>query len=65
VNWAAVEPTQGNYNETYLNIMNDQFVTGLAKRNIYTLVDSHQDVMSPQFCGWKGIDRTSDDTNKY
>lgn len=37
VMWPGVEPTQGNYNQTYLKAMND-LVTLAGKYGIYTLV---------------------------
>ena len=50
VHWAGVEPVRGQYNQTYLDIMN-----GIIKRfqdnDIYTLVDQHQDVWAAQICG--------------
>ncbi|KAF9006759.1 hypothetical protein BGZ52_008444, partial [Haplosporangium bisporale] len=50
VHWAGVEPVRGQYNQTYLDIMN-----GIIKRfqdnGIYTLIDQHQDVWAAQICG--------------
>eukprot|EP00794_Sanderia_malayensis_P015069 gene15069-16624_t len=42
-------PTRGNYNETYLKVI-QEIVSKAAKYGIYTLLDMHQDVMSPKFC---------------
>nr|BAB16370.1 endoglycoceramidase [Cyanea nozakii] len=42
-------PTRGNYNETYLKII-QEIVSKAAKYGIYTLLDMHQDVMSAKFC---------------
>lgn len=48
--WAGAEPTRGSYNQTFLDIMKLQ--TKLAEDyGIYVLVDVHQDVLAPQFCG--------------
>jgi endoglycosylceramidase len=43
--WTAIEPTPGHYNDAYLaNIK--QTIDLLAKHNIYTLIDFHQDGFS-------------------
>jgi len=46
-----VEPyEQGKYNMTYLE-RERQVVDMLADRGIYTLLDAHQDLLSPNYCG--------------
>ncbi|KAJ5728284.1 cellulase [Penicillium malachiteum] len=48
--WAGAEPIRGEYNQTFLDIMNEQ--TKLAEdHRIYVLVDVHQDKLARQFCG--------------
>ena len=42
-------PERGQYNETYIQKV-DEIVKLLAKHGIYTLLDMHQDVLSPKFC---------------
>ena len=42
-------PTRGNYNETYLKVIQG-IVSKAASFGIYTLLDMHQDVMSAKFC---------------
>ncbi len=42
-------PKRGEYNETYMKIT-QEIVSKSAKYGIYTLLDMHQDVMSPKFC---------------
>ena len=46
---AGLVPTRGNYNETYMQIMQN-LVTTAEKYGIYVLLDMHQDVMSRKFC---------------
>jgi hypothetical protein len=48
--WAGFEPTRGNYNTTYLNIIKS-IAANASKFGIYTLIDMHQDVFSERFCG--------------
>jgi endoglycosylceramidase len=48
--WAGVEPNVDAFNATYLQEL-DNLVQRLAKSGIYTILDLHQDVMSPKFCG--------------
>ncbi|KAJ3074272.1 hypothetical protein HDU98_011626 [Podochytrium sp. JEL0797] len=50
VMWPGVEPTQGNYNQTYLNEMS-QIVQMCSDAGIYVLLDFHQDILSEFFCG--------------
>lgn len=48
--WTGAEPVRGQYNDTFLQIMKSQ--TELAeKHGMYVLVDVHQDVLGPKFCG--------------
>lgn len=48
--WAGAEPSRGEYNQTFLDVMKKQ--TKLAEeQGIYVLVDVHQDVLAKQFCG--------------
>ena len=42
-------PKRGQYNETYIQVIRE-IVEKAAKYGIYTLLDMHQDVMSPKFC---------------
>ena len=48
--WQGVEPVRGQYNETYLSAVRD-IVRNAAASNITVLLDTHQDVVSPKFCG--------------
>jgi len=41
--WPGVEPKRGEYNETYLALM-QKIVEDSAKYGIYTLIDMHQDM---------------------
>jgi endoglycosylceramidase len=50
VMWPGVEPTQGNYDQSYLNEI-EKIVTSLAKQNIYVILDFHQDLWHRKFCG--------------
>ncbi|XP_064387797.1 endoglycoceramidase-like [Halichondria panicea] len=50
VAWPGLEPSKGSYNSTYLDVLAD-FVDVLGKAGIYTILDCHQDVWSPKFCG--------------
>jgi len=48
--WSAVTPDEGYRNVTYLAEVK-QLITKLAKHNIYTIVDAHQDLLNPFMCG--------------
>eukprot|EP01125_Pyxidicula_operculata_P015605 TRINITY_DN5320_c0_g1_i1.p1 TRINITY_DN5320_c0_g1~~TRINITY_DN5320_c0_g1_i1.p1 ORF type:complete len:517 (-),score=117.21 TRINITY_DN5320_c0_g1_i1:100-1650(-) len=48
--WPGVAPLQGSYNYTYLNELG-KIVNNLAKKDIHVLLDCHQDLLSPKFCG--------------
>jgi endoglycosylceramidase len=50
VMWAAVEPVQGQFNYTYLTQAR-ALVDMLGANGIVTLVDMHQDLLSPETCG--------------
>ena len=50
VMWEAVETSPGVYNETYLKRINDT-INALGEKGIYTLVDTHQDVLARVICG--------------
>ncbi len=51
VPWAAVEPSQGVYNETYLEIMTALVEKAGNKYGIYSVIEFHQDAWSERFCG--------------
>lgn len=46
----GVMPTRGVINATYLNEV-AKIVNMLSAAGIYTILDAHQDLYSPQFCG--------------
>ena len=48
--WPGYEPQRGQYNSTYLEIL-DSIVNKSSQHNIYTLLDFHQDVLNEKFCG--------------
>jgi endoglycosylceramidase len=48
--WPGVETSQSNYNLTYLNLMS-QLISQFQMYNITVLIDVHQDLLSPKFCG--------------
>ena len=48
--WEAVETAPGVYNQTYLNEI-EKLINNLGTQGIYTMIDSHQDVMSRYACG--------------
>ena len=50
VMWPGVEPTEGTYDEEYLDNI-DNMVKLAASYGVYTLLDMHQDVLSRAFCG--------------
>ncbi|KAJ3194127.1 hypothetical protein HK101_003419 [Irineochytrium annulatum] len=50
VHWAGLEPVRGVYNQTYLDAIGT-VVRSCAKKGIYVLLEFHQDVLAPQFCG--------------
>lgn len=48
--WAAVEPTQGTYDEDFLKRY-DALLDAAWARGMYTIVDFHQDVYADAYCG--------------
>ena len=48
--WEAVEVAPGQYNDTYLDQV-EQLINKLGQKGIYTLVDAHQDVLARRICG--------------
>ncbi len=48
--YEAAEPVRGQYDEDYLKKY-DAMVEAFARRGIYVIVDSHQDLFSRRFCG--------------
>ena len=50
VAWPGVEPSRGKYNASYLDTLY-KIVEQLGKAGIYTILDCHQDLWSPKFCG--------------
>lgn len=66
--WPGVEPIQGQYNETYMDILK-QIIYSASQYGIYTLFDLHQDVINEEFCGEGAPDhailhQNPDDTRK-
>ncbi|KJE88963.1 endoglycoceramidase [Capsaspora owczarzaki ATCC 30864] len=61
--WAGVEPAPAQYNQTYLGELRS-IVDKLYARGIYTLLDNHQDVLSPKYCG-EGVADHLVHPNKY
>ncbi|KAJ3444958.1 hypothetical protein M0812_10820 [Anaeramoeba flamelloides] len=50
VMWPGVEPKEGQYNGTYLQVMKT-LVDEMNEYGIYSLIDFHQDVLSRKYCG--------------
>lgn len=50
VMWPGVEPTRNEYNETYLDLV-EQVIANMSDYGIYALIDCHQDAFSEKFCG--------------
>lgn len=48
--WEAVEPSKGSYDDAFLDDV-EELINKLGESGIYTLIDSHQDLLSRQFCG--------------
>lgn len=48
--WAAVEPTRGAYDATFLDRL-QRLAEAFGERGIRVIVDSHQDVFSRPYCG--------------
>lgn len=50
VMWPGVEPTRGEYNQTYLDTMY-KIVEDLGNHGIHTILDFHQDLLHGDYCG--------------
>eukprot|EP01136_Pigoraptor_vietnamica_P017236 Opistho-1_new@62129 len=50
VMWPGVETSRGVYSDAYIGAIR-RIIDGLEARGIYTIVDNHQDVLHPRFCG--------------
>eukprot|EP01015_Nassula_variabilis_P008868 TRINITY_DN1700_c0_g1_i8.p1 TRINITY_DN1700_c0_g1~~TRINITY_DN1700_c0_g1_i8.p1 ORF type:complete len:435 (+),score=65.01 TRINITY_DN1700_c0_g1_i8:215-1519(+) len=50
VSWEATEAVRGEYNMTYIEVLK-QIVEMCAKEDIQVIIDAHQDLLSPYFCG--------------
>lgn len=50
VMWPGVEPAPGVYNTSYLAVM-EGIINCLGAQGISTIIDAHQDLFSPFFCG--------------
>lgn len=48
--WPGVEPAKGKYNTSYVDVI-ETIVDNLAAKEIYTILDFHQDVFNRRFCG--------------
>ena len=48
--WPGVEPTQNNYNSTYLDEI-ETIVKHLSAEKIYVILDFHQDLLHRKWCG--------------
>ena len=48
--WEAVEVAPGVYNQTYLKAV-ETLVNSLGRAGIYTMIDSHQDLLTRALCG--------------
>lgn len=48
--WEAVEKSYKQYDQVYLSNL-ESLVNKLGENGIYTILDSHQDIVSRQFCG--------------
>jgi hypothetical protein len=53
--WSGVEPAEGQFNTTYINIINN-IVDQLAQRGIYTLLDVHRAWAPPACAHCAGAD---------
>jgi len=52
--WSGFNPLPGVFNQTYADVMLD-IISILNSRDIYVLLDMHQDVMSSNFCLYDGF----------
>ena len=48
--WIGVEPVRNQMNQTYISQI-ESIVNELSKRGIYSILDAHQDIYSPKYCG--------------
>ncbi|KAI9325712.1 glycoside hydrolase superfamily [Zopfochytrium polystomum] len=48
--WPGAEPTRGEYNQTYFNVIK-HIVEECARNGIYVILEMHQDSLSERFCG--------------
>ena len=48
--WAGLEPVEGEYNMTYLDMV-EEIVVMAGERGIYSLLDMHQDAFNAKYCG--------------
>lgn len=52
--WHMVEPSAGQYNQTYIqDVIN--FINKLNSHNVYVILDMHQDCWTPRYCDAHGI----------
>eukprot|EP00742_Colponemidia_sp_Colp-10_P002113 GILJ01002256.1.p1 GENE.GILJ01002256.1~~GILJ01002256.1.p1 ORF type:complete len:547 (-),score=92.28 GILJ01002256.1:661-2214(-) len=61
--WPGYETARGQYDESYLDAI-EKIVDILAQRNIYTILDMHQDLLNEKFCG-EGIPDYAAIVNKH
>jgi len=54
--WSGFEPAENQYNVSYFRVMS-KIVERLKTRNVYTLLDMHQDVLSSEYCLYDGVPR--------
>ncbi len=52
--WHMVEPSTGDYNQTYIQDIVD-FIDKLNSHNVYVILDMHQDCWTPRYCDAHGI----------
>ncbi|XP_023335293.1 uncharacterized protein LOC111706602 isoform X2 [Eurytemora carolleeae] len=52
--WSGVEPTEGVYDETYLDKL-EIIIENFAKHGVWVLLDAHQDVASEEFGTYDGF----------
>ena len=63
ISWEGTEQVRGQYNETYMSIVQNITRTA-AKYNISVILDAHQDVVSRKFCG-EGLPDWAVNQNKF
>eukprot|EP00929_Paragymnodinium_shiwhaense_P002041 TRINITY_DN102235_c0_g1_i1.p1 TRINITY_DN102235_c0_g1~~TRINITY_DN102235_c0_g1_i1.p1 ORF type:complete len:484 (+),score=51.71 TRINITY_DN102235_c0_g1_i1:76-1527(+) len=54
--WAAAEPSQGIYNDTYFEVMRS-IVDKVSAAGLWPILDIHQDAMSSAFNSYDGVPR--------